>query len=150
MKTDRHTQDKAALDIANKWAKAFIDATNSHDASRIASLFTEDADRVNICENQVLDAEYGRSEIEVNYGKLFADEPSLSQDLNVESSRFLSPELMLIDGTWSIQNLHDGKTPGGRFIVINKYEAGRWLLISSRILFNGSTLQFFNQHERVS
>ena len=140
MDQEKKAQGKTAIEVANKWATDFAEAYRSHEAWRVAALFAEDVDRLHVCGDQVIGAEHMRAEIEAFYEKLFAERPNISEDLEIESARFLSPELMLIDGTWILQGYHGGQPPSGRFVVINKHKAGMWSVVSSRILLPSSFL----------
>ncbi len=132
---DRKLQDSTAIKIANKLAADFSEAWNSHEASSFADLWAEDADRIHICGDQVIGEEHGRTECVAFYEKIFSGQPNIAEKLEIESAHFLSAELILIDGKWSIQGFQGENSPNGRIVWIIRNENGGWSVVSCRVLY---------------
>ena len=127
-------QGTSAVEVARKWATDFEAAYSSHEAQRVAYLFAEDVDRRFICEDEILRKERGRPEVDLFYEKLFSEHPEIQEYLTIESARFLSADLMVIDGVWCVEGYGGGGPSSGLFMVVNKRDAGGWSVVSSRVL----------------
>jgi uncharacterized protein (TIGR02246 family) len=115
-----HSADEAAIH-AN--IAAFTKAYNAHDPKAIAALF--------IPNGQIVDEEgkvsEGRDEIEQVFKDLFTDNPQKRIEVNVESLRFIGPNVAVEKG--STKELVPGEPPeNDRYAVLHVKRDGKWLM----------------------
>jgi uncharacterized protein (TIGR02246 family) len=109
--------------------QGFEAAYNAGDAATIAAFFSPDADRINASNVRTR----GRAAIEKDYAEMLAKRAAIP---NVQpfkpkiSIRFVKPEVALIDGEWTGEQ--NGKSTGGRFVLVAIKNAGRWQLDAAR------------------
>src|SRR5262245_57999295 len=116
-----HSADEAAI-RAN--VAAFTKAYNAHDAKAIAALF--------IPNGQVVDEEgnasEGRDEIEKIFKELFTDNPKKQIEVNIESIRFIGPNVAVEEGSTK-EALGTGETPEyDRYAVMHVKRDGKWMM----------------------
>jgi uncharacterized protein (TIGR02246 family) len=115
-----HSGDEAAI-RAN--VAAFVRAYNAHDPKGIAALFTPNG--------QIVDEEgkvnEGRDEIEQAFKDLFTDSPQKRIEVNVESIRFIGPNVAVEKG--STKEVVPGEPPeNDRYAVLHVKRDGKWLM----------------------
>jgi uncharacterized protein (TIGR02246 family) len=115
-----HSADEEAI-RAN--IAAFVKAYNDHDPKAIADLFTPNG--------QIVDeqgkASEGRAQIERAFKEMFSDSPKKQIDVNVESLRFIGPNVALEKGT--TKESASGETPEyDRYTVLHVKREGKWFM----------------------
>ena len=117
--------------IRNMVAEA-VSRFNNGDASVIRELWDEDADYVGLDGTLIT----GRAAIEELLGHLLkANSGKVTQNATIERVRFLAPDIMLADGTWTITRAVDSAgnelppIKGSGLELVNKRMAGgvSWL-----------------------
>lgn len=124
---------ESADEVAVKDAiKAFAEAFNSHDAKAVAAQFTSLAE----LENQVGHVTKGNAPIYEVFHKLFTENPKIKLQLEIQSIRFLSPELSIEEG---ISTMSGGGAEGveapphqDRYTITHIKQEGKWLVASAR------------------
>ncbi len=122
--TDRSADETAIR--AN--VAAFVKAYNDKDAKAVAALFTPDA--------QVVDKEgtasVGRDAIEKVFADLFTQSPKKRMEVNIDSIRFLGPDLAMEEGSTK-ETEAPGESPEfDRYTVLHTKRDGKWLMALAR------------------
>jgi uncharacterized protein (TIGR02246 family) len=110
--------------------KAFIKASNAHDAKALAALFSPAGEIVND-EGHVIQ---GRAAIEQTYAAMFQAYPNLKISGSTQSLRFVCPAVAIEDGTSVIKHKSGEGTEHDRYSVVYVKEDGRWQVASARDL----------------
>ena len=122
---DQETSDKEAL-FNN--AKAFVDAFEKGDAKAVAGFWAQDGDYVDLTGRHLR----GRSSIENAFKDFFAENKGLKLRIDVNSVRFVTPDMAIEDGTTSVIPA-DGAPPNqARYTNVHVKKSGRWALQSVR------------------
>ena len=79
-------------------AKAFVDAFEKGDAKAVAAFWAEDGDYVDLTGRHL----QGRSAIEKAFKDFFMENKGLKLRIDVNSVRFLTPDMAIEDGTTSV------------------------------------------------
>ena len=79
-------------------AKAFVDAFEKGDAKAVAAFWAEDGDYVDLNGRHL----QGRSAIENAFKDFFMENKGLKLRIDVNSVRFLTPDMAIEDGTTSV------------------------------------------------
>lgn len=124
------SDDEAAIrQVEARWQEAW----NRHDMDLLVSLFTKDADFVQVAGRRWI----GTDEIRKNHTVLHAMQFKNSEWTNHDADiRFLSPEVALVHMTWSMKG---DKNPDGTprperegiFTQVFQKQDGRWLIAAS-------------------
>jgi uncharacterized protein (TIGR02246 family) len=123
-KADRSADEKAIR--AN--VAAFVRAYNTGNAKAVAALFTPDAIIVDKDEN----TSQGRAAIEKTFKELFAEAPRKRIEVNVESIRFIGPDLAVEVGTTK-ETPAPGEPPDvDRYTVLHVKRDGKWQMALAR------------------
>ncbi len=99
------------------------------DASVIRELWDEDADYVGVDGTLIT----GRAAIEGLLGRMLkANSGKVTQNATIERVRFLAPDIVVFDGTWTITGAVDAAGKGlppikGRGLELVKKKNGRWV-----------------------
>ena len=120
-------QDEAALQ--RLWSQ-FEEAYNRSDATKVASLYAPDGDRI----NRDLEIARGRSEIAAQYEKEFAtrrSDPSTVPFHARLAIRLLDASVAILDGDW--EGFREGKRVRGQFTVIARKGASGWQIEAGRV-----------------
>jgi uncharacterized protein (TIGR02246 family) len=109
-------------------AKAFVDAFEKGDAKAVAALWAEDGDYVDLNGRHL----QGRSAIENAFEDFFRENKGLELRIDVNSVRFLTPDMAIEDGTTSV--IPPDKTPPSqaRYTNVHVKKDGQWVLQSVR------------------
>lgn len=122
---DKYAADKEAiLDTAEAFVKAYV----NQDAAAIAALFSPDAEYIDESGTEYR----GRDEIETTLKEFIKDHPKASLSLEIESLRFLTPELAVEDGASMCVCDEGGPAHRSRYTAIHTKVDGKWLVASSR------------------
>jgi uncharacterized protein (TIGR02246 family) len=109
-------------------ADAFVKAFNAADAKAVGALWAPDAEYTDESGESI----QGRDAIENEYVDLFKQAPGAMMTVNIESLRFLGPELAIEKGIARV------KSPGGlgdtaaRYTVVHAKRDGKWIMILGR------------------
>lgn len=119
-----HAADEAAIraNIA-EFAKAY----NAGDAKPIAALFTEDGQII----DKQGDESAGRAAIAQTFADLFKGSPQKRIQINVESLRFLGPDLAMETGTTK-ETSADQPAEIDRYTVLHVKRDGKWRMAMAR------------------
>lgn len=116
-----------------KAAAEFVTAYNKQDATAIAALFTEDGEMADLSGTNLTS---GRDEIQARYEQIFSDDP-LRIAIEVDSVRFVAPNLAIEDGTFHLTPADDESAPPRSTTytaVLIQDDAGAWRIASTRNL----------------
>jgi uncharacterized protein (TIGR02246 family) len=109
-------------------AKAFVDAFEKGDAKTVAAFWAEDGDYVDVNGRHL----QGRSAIENAFKDFFAEKKGLKLRIDVNSVRFLTPDMAIEDGTTTVIP-PDGAPPSQvRYTNVHVKKDGLWVLQSVR------------------
>jgi uncharacterized protein (TIGR02246 family) len=109
-------------------ADAFIRAFNAADAKAVGALWASDAEYT----DESGQSFQGRATIEKLYADAFKQAPGAMMTINIESVRFLAPELAIEKGIARV------KSPGGlgdtaaRYTVVHAKRDGKWIMVFGR------------------
>jgi uncharacterized protein (TIGR02246 family) len=117
--------DIRSIDAAGK---AFVAAYNAKDATTLATLWMENADYK---DETGLDY-HGRDAIERAFAELFAEHPDWKLELQVESSRLVTPTLATRDGIAVISPPPAGPPGPNRYSAVLVLKDGKWMIASVR------------------
>jgi uncharacterized protein (TIGR02246 family) len=117
--------DLKAMDAAGK---AFVAAYNAKDANTLATLWMDDADYK---DDTGLDY-HGRDAIQRAFATLFAEHPDWKLELQVQSSRLITPTLATRDGIAVISPAPAGPPGPNRYSAVLGLKDGKWLIASVR------------------
>jgi uncharacterized protein (TIGR02246 family) len=120
-------RDEAAL--RQLWDQ-FEEAFNRGDATKIASLYAPDGDRI----DRDMDVARGRTEIAAQYEKEFARRKADASTVPLHAKlviRFLDPQIAVLDGDWD--GFRSGKKVHGQFTVIARKGVNSWQIAAGRV-----------------
>lgn len=120
-----NADDEAAL---LKNAEAFVAAFHKGDAKALAAAWTPDGDYVDQGGKHLK----GRAAIEKGFQSFFAENKGLKLRINIESLRFVTPDLAIEDGLTEVLS-PDGTPPSrARYTIVHVKKDGQWQLASVR------------------
>jgi uncharacterized protein (TIGR02246 family) len=111
-----------------KHAEAFVEAFQTGDAKALAARWTKDGDYT----DQRGRTFKGREAIEKLFKELFAENKKLKLRINVDSIRFLTPEVAVEDGTTEVLPPNGGPPSRSRYTIVHVKKDGEWFLSSVR------------------
>jgi uncharacterized protein (TIGR02246 family) len=109
-------------------ADAFVKAFNAADAKAVGALWAPDAEYTDESGETI----QGRAAIEKEYTAVFKQAPGAIMTVNIESIRFLAPDLASEKGIARV------KSPGGlgdtaaRYTVVHAKRDGKWIMVFGR------------------
>src|SRR6516162_2630335 len=111
-----------------KNAQAFVEAFEKGDAKAVAAFWTEDGDYVDLSGRRL----QGRPAIEDAFKDFFAENKGLKLRIDVNSVRFVTPDIAIEDGITSLIS-PDGTSPShARYTNVHVKKDGQWVLESVR------------------
>lgn len=113
--------------VANQRA-TYFQAYNHNDAKTIAGLYSPDADFI-IETGEVL---HGREAVEKFFTQVFARNKGIQLTPKRASDRFVTPEVLVEDGSFELAPRQDGGVTQGRYTTVWVYGDGQWLLYCHR------------------
>jgi uncharacterized protein (TIGR02246 family) len=117
--------DRQLLD--KQWA-ALGEAFQRNDAQAWAAVYAEDAEYI----GTTGEIAQGRAAIQKRWAQIFADNKGIKTSGLMTNERFLTPEIVLQDGTWQVTGQKVGTPSEGRYTTIWVYRNRQWLLVSHR------------------
>jgi uncharacterized protein (TIGR02246 family) len=109
---------------------AFVKLYNAHKAEELTQLFALDARMVFRDGTEV----NGHDEIKQSFEDAFASSPKAAVSVDVDSIRFLTPEVAVEEGVTSTFPDGDTLTSRGRYTVLHLKRDGRWMMQSVRVV----------------
>jgi uncharacterized protein (TIGR02246 family) len=124
---DAKPNGKEEMAILKK-AEAFVEAFHTGDAKAVASHWAEDGDYT----DQRGRTFKGRAAIEKIFKELFAENKGLKVRINIDSIRFVTPEVAIEDGTTEVLPPKGGPPSRSRYTIVHVKKDGEWLVSSVR------------------
>jgi uncharacterized protein (TIGR02246 family) len=124
VQSSRSTEDEKAIRAADE---AFVADYNKGDSKALAARFTEDAE---VAELEGVRYQ-GRDLIERRLAETFAASPGVKITLDIETIRFLSPDVAKEEGSSRLTS-DQGASDARRYTVLYVKRDGRWLISSVR------------------
>lgn len=109
-------------------AQAFVEAYERGDAKAIAAMWTPDADLIDV-EGRVLK---GRSAIEKDFADFFRENKGQKLRIDVESVRFVGPDMVIEDGTTSALAPDGSGSSRAHYTNVLVKRDGKWMIASVR------------------
>jgi uncharacterized protein (TIGR02246 family) len=122
-RTDRRADEAAVREVVRK----YVDARELRDAGAIEALFTSDADQ------QTTSGEWRRGRAQIVPGTLESSKRNPgTRTIRVESVRFLTPDVAIVDGPYEI-GAADGAAPRRmRATIVLTRGSGAWRIAAIR------------------
>jgi uncharacterized protein (TIGR02246 family) len=117
-------------DQIRKGVVAFVEQYNAHKADELAALFAPDARMVYRDGTEV----NGHDEIKHSFEETFASSPKTAVSVDVDSIRFLTPDVAVEEGVTSVFPDGETLTSRGRYTVLHLKRNGRWMMQSVRVV----------------
>ena len=111
-----------------KNAEAFVEAFHKGDAAALAAFWTADGDYTDQTGRHLK----GREAIEKVFKAFFAENKGLKVRIDIESLRFVTPEVALEDGMTSVIPPDGGPPSRARYTIVHVKKDGKWQLSSVR------------------
>lgn len=129
--------DARAKQVAQETLDRGAALFDTRDAAAMAATYVETADLIFVKLSQStgrfeLESIHGRSAIQNSYANLFRDRSPEHKSRNtVDSARFLSPNLLLIQGRFALDR-NQGDTV--QFVQIRARENDKWQIVTMQVL----------------
>lgn len=123
-------EDAAERKAVEEALKNFATTFNDHKADQVAALYTTNAELVDLAGRVTR----GRAAIHEMLAKVFVDQPQIKIQMEVQSIRFLSPELAIEEGISTITSGSPNAPTVHRdhYTVTHIKHDGKWLMASAR------------------
>lgn len=124
------TADAASLEPIQKAILEFAQTFNKHDVKAVSELFTAQGEIT----NQVGKVTRGRDAIRETFEKLFSAHGDVRIRFEVQSMRFVSPELAIEEGVSIMSHATDNEVAPhrDRYTVTHAKVDGKWLIATAR------------------
>jgi uncharacterized protein (TIGR02246 family) len=109
---------------------AFVKQYNAHKPDELAALFAPDSRMVFRDGTEV----NGRDEIKASFEEAFLDSPKAAISIDVDSIRFLTPDVAVEEGATSLFPDGETLTSKDRYTVLHLKRNGRWLMQAVRVV----------------
>jgi uncharacterized protein (TIGR02246 family) len=117
-------EEEAIRNSSETYAQAYA----SGDAKAVAAHFTGDAEYV----DERGDLFKGRQAIEEALTAFFAENPGCQLDVDIDTIRFVSPDVAIEDGTTTLTHPEGPATDYSHYTTVHVKTAGKWLAASVR------------------
>ena len=117
--------DEAAL---TKRAEAFVEAFQKADAKAVAGFWTADGDYTNVSGKRIS----GQAAIEKAFTAFFAENKGAKLRIDIDSLRFITPEVAIEDGVTSVLLPGGGPPSRAKYTIVHVKKDGEWRLGSVR------------------
>ena len=111
-----------------KSAEAFVSAFHRGDAKALAAFWTTDGDYTDQTGRNLK----GRAAIEKVFEAFFAENTGLKLRIDIDSLRFVTPDVAIEDGLTSVIPPDGGPPSRARYTIVHVKKDGKWLLSSVR------------------
>jgi len=108
----------------------FVKKYDNHKADEVAALFAPDARMVFADGTEV----NGRDEIKQSFDEAFTARPKSAISVEVDSIKFLTPDVAVEEGTTNMFPDGETLTSRGRYTVLHLKKNGQWLMQSVRVV----------------
>jgi uncharacterized protein (TIGR02246 family) len=120
---DRRADEAAVREVVRK----YVDARELRDAAAIEALFTSDADQ------QTTSGEWRRGRAQIVPGTLESSKRSPgTRSISVESVRFLTGDVAIVDGPYEIGCAYGAETRRMRATIVLTRASGAWRIAAIR------------------
>lgn len=109
-------------------SRQLVEAFDQHDAAAIGALWAEDGDYI----DETGEVYSGREAIMDEFDRYFTRNQGRTLRLCVDSIRFITPEVAIVDGTSEVDPPPDGAPVVGRFTSMRVKRDGKWLCAAVR------------------
>ena len=116
--------EKAIHATADEFVKAF----NSGDAKKIGAEWSTDAEYTDESGQEF----QGRAAIEKEYAALFKEHPGATIAVDIESIRFLGPDIAIEKGIASVKLPKQTASTAARYTVVHARRDGKWTMVVGR------------------
>ncbi|MFN0197684.1 MAG: YybH family protein [Planctomycetaceae bacterium] len=123
--TEEISADEEAIRQSDE---SFAKAYGEGDAKSLAAHFTADAEYV----NELGDVFQGRDAIEESMTEFFTENPGCALEVNIDSIRFITPDVAVEDGSTIITRSNDSEPIESRYTAVHVKSDGKWLAASVR------------------
>lgn len=108
--------------------QAFADAWSVYDAKKLASLFVEDADFVNVFGHRLK----GKAEIEQGHAQAFANNlKDTKLDFTQIDIKFIQPDLAICHSYWNLGKINSDQPPKTGIITsVTMQKNGKWQILA--------------------
>lgn len=121
---DRSADEKAIRATGEEYVKAF----NAGDPKAAAALWAPDAEYT----DEDGTSYHGRDEILKLYTDFFKADPGDTINLNIESIRFLGPDIAVEKGIATVKSPTQETPTGARYTVVHARRDGKWIMVVGR------------------
>ncbi len=123
-------RDKSSVDEESirKTSETYAQAYAAGDANGVAEHFTPDAEYV----DERGDLFEGRQAIEEALAAFFAENPGYRIDIDIDTIRFVSPDVAIEDGTTTLEDPEGATLNNSHYTAIHVKTMGKWLAASVR------------------
>lgn len=122
---DKNSAEEEAI---RKTSETYAQAYAAGDAKAVAAHFTPDAEYV----DERGDLFKGRQAIEEALTAFFAENPGCQLDVDIDTIRFVSPDVAIEDGTTTLTQPEGPATDYSHYTTVHVKTAGKWLAASVR------------------
>ena len=127
----------------NQSAQAFAEYYCAHDAKRLASLFSPQAELI----NEEGNITKGQAAIEKTFASVFQSAPQSTIQIEVQSIRIVTPNLAIEEGVTRSKEQPDDDEEVTSYLAIHSKVDGRWLISSIRDF--GTPTAVLTAHDRL-
>jgi len=108
-------------------AQGFVQAFDAADAKAVGVLWAEDSEYT----DESGQSHHGRAAIEALYAGLFKQHPGATMTVNIESIRFLGPDIAVEKGIARLK-VPSGDASAARYTVVHVRRDGKWIMVDCR------------------
>ena len=123
--TAKNSDDEAAI---RKTGESFSKAYGDGDAKAVANHYTDDAEYIDENGNVF----HGRQAIEELLTAFFADNPGSQLEVNIDTIRFISPEVAVEEGSTMVVGQGGVTSDRSRYTAVHVKSDGKWLTATAR------------------
>ena len=129
-----------AMAVAQRLTDDSLRAFNAHNVAAFAANYAADCDGVSVAHNASVDRfEFvkvrGRGEVQGVLEVFFEQYPKARLDKSVQSARFITPEVLVVDASFDVLGLPADAGPvSGMVTIIYGKQGDRWLALCERLV----------------
>ncbi len=111
-----------------KRAEAFVEAFHKGDAKAVAEFWTTDGDYTDVSGKR----HSGRETIQKSFTAFFAENKGAKLRIEIESLRFITPEVAIEDGITAVLSPDGGPPSRAKYTIVHVKKDGQWQIGSVR------------------